>query len=619
MSRIPQNFIDDLLDRTDIIDVIGSRVQLKKSGKNYMGLCPFHNEKSPSFSVNADKQFYHCFGCGAGGDSIKFLMDYEHVEFVNAIEELARLGGVEVPREESPQDRERHRLQNELYELLKKCSDYFYQQLKTAAQRQDAVGYLKSRGLSGQIAKAFQIGFAPPGWQQLLEQFGQTPEQRNLLLQAGLTVENEAGRSYDRFRHRVIFPIRDSRGRVVGFGGRVLNDDKPKYLNSPETPVFHKSQELYGLYEAKKAQSKLERVLIVEGYMDVVSLAQFGISYSVATLGTATSQSHLERLFKLVDDIVFCFDGDEAGRNAAWRALDTAIPMLGDERQIRVLFLPDGEDPDTLVRVEGKEAFEQRVREATPVTDLLFQKCREGIDLDSLDGKAKYAKIILDWIQKLPEKTLLRALMRKRLADITGLSEQALGDLPEEVLEESTATPKAPEKALPKTRVPIDYSELHNAKSGSKHSLLSPTLKAIANLLRDPKLISDVEIPEAMHDEPDAEVHLLVSVIDLLTASPVPLADTFVTCDWLHDQGLKEPLKPIEDSDYFWLVDSQPPDQQIDWLKSELVKNLQKMMEKLPDQEYEYLKNRMTHHSSEVTEEERNRFTELVRQRKNRR
>ena len=349
-GRIPQKFLDDLLDRVDIVEVVDRRVKLKKTGKNYSARCPFHEEKTPSFSVNPDKQFYYCFGCGAGGNALGFVMDYENVDFLQAVETLAGSLGLEIPREQARGGNaqpNRDEGSKTLYAMLEAAAQYYQKQLRTHPQARRAVDYLKQRGLTGHIAKRFDLGFAPPGWDNLLQALGTDDAQRKLLMDAGMLVQNEAGRTYDRFRDRVIFPIRDQRGRIIAFGGRVLGDDKPKYLNSPETSVFSKGRELYGLYQARQANRKLERVLVVEGYMDVIALAQHDITQASATLGTATSQTHLERLYRLTPEVVFCFDGDAAGRKAALRALEATLPCMEDGRQARFLFLDEGEDPDT--------------------------------------------------------------------------------------------------------------------------------------------------------------------------------------------------------------------------------------------------------------------------------
>ena len=360
-GRIPQAFLDDLLDRVDIVEVIDRRVKLKKSGKNYSACCPFHEERTPSFSVNPDKQFYYCFGCGAGGNALTFLMEYENLEFPQAVENLASNAGMTIPRE--PSSSGHNAAQQEastkpLYALMERVSSFYQQQLRNHPQAHGAINYLKARGLSGEIAKQFSLGFAPPGWDSLHSGLGGGNELRELLIKTGMLVKNENGKVYDRFRDRVVFPIHDRRGRVIAFGGRVLGDDKPKYLNSPETEIFHKGRELYGLYQARQNTRKLDRILVVEGYMDVIALAQHGIAYATATLGTATSNTHLERVYRLCPEVIFCFDGDEAGRKAAARALEAALPCMEDGRQAKFLFLPEGQDPDDVVRGGGQDHFE---------------------------------------------------------------------------------------------------------------------------------------------------------------------------------------------------------------------------------------------------------------------
>ncbi|HBH63006.1 MAG TPA: DNA primase, partial [Erwinia persicina] len=388
-GRIPRVFINDLLARTDIVDLIDARVKLKKQGKNYHACCPFHNEKTPSFTVNGEKQFYHCFGCGAHGNAIDFLMNYDRLEFVESIEELATLYGLEVPYESGsgPSQLERHQRQS-LYQLMTGLSE-FYQQSLTQSTASAARDYLSQRGLSDDVIKHFSIGFAPAGWDNALKRFGRNPDDRQSLIDAGMLVTNEQGRSYDRFRERVMFPIHDKRGRVIGFGGRVLGDAMPKYLNSPETDIFHKGRQLYGLYEALKNYPEPTKLLVVEGYMDVVALAQFGVDYAVASLGTSTTAEHIQLLFRSTNTVICCYDGDRAGREAAWRALETALPYMNDGRQLRFMFLPDGEDPDTLVRKEGKDAFETRMEQAMPLSTFLFDTLMPQVDLRSPDGRAQ--------------------------------------------------------------------------------------------------------------------------------------------------------------------------------------------------------------------------------------
>jgi DNA primase len=430
-GRIPQAFLDDLLERVDIVEVIDRRVKLRKSGKNYTARCPFHEEKTPSFSVNPDKQFYYCFGCGAGGNALGFLMDYENLDFPRAVEALASSAGLQVPREPGrggPEDVGQEQGNKALYALMEQVATYYRQQLRRHPQAGRAVQYLKKRGLTGEIAKQFDLGFAPPGWDNLHKALGATPAQLALLKDSGMLVENESGKLYDRFRDRVVFPIRDQRGRVVAFGGRVLGDDKPKYLNSPETAIFHKGRELYGLYQARQANRRLDRLLVVEGYMDVIALAQHGISNATATLGTATSKTHLERIYRLAPEVVFCFDGDEAGRKAAVRAMEAALPCMEDGRQARFLFLPEGEDPDTMVRGGGAEQFEALVANAMPLEQFLFESVAQGLDTSSMDGKARLSKLALPLLRQLPEG-VYRQLMFQALAQRTGLDLASLMQL----------------------------------------------------------------------------------------------------------------------------------------------------------------------------------------------
>jgi DNA primase len=433
-GRIPQNFIDDLISRLDIVDVVSARTRLKKAGKNYSACCPFHNEKTPSFTVSPDKQFYYCFGCGATGSALKFVMEFDGLEFPDAVEKLAGDLNIEVPRE-GTQQQNREPQYRELHALTQKAADFFEKQLRTSKDKDKAIDYLKDRGLSGKAAKFFSIGYAPPGWDNLQNTLA--PDEKNdstnnkiikQLISCGMTIEKEDGRTYDRFRDRVMFPIRNVKGQVIAFGGRVLGDEKPKYLNSPETPIFHKSQELYGLYEARKIRQKLTRMIIVEGYMDVVALAEYGIHYAVATLGTSTSEHHIRRLFKVVPEIIFCFDGDNAGRKAAQRAMETVIPALQDGLQARFLFLPDGEDPDTIVRKEGKEAFEKRLDNSKHLPEFVFENIKEQVDFDTLDGKARFGQLAAPLISRLPTG-MLKELMQQQLSQETGIKQEILAKL----------------------------------------------------------------------------------------------------------------------------------------------------------------------------------------------
>jgi DNA primase len=521
---IPQTFLDDLLDRLDIVEVVDRRVKLKKTGKNYSARCPFHDEKTPSFSVNPEKQFYYCFGCGAGGNALGFVMDYENLEFPQAVEALAGSVGMSVPREESrpdsgPGSKAEDQSNRELYTTMEKVAKYYQHELRKHAEAKRAVTYLKKRGLTGVIAKDFDLGFAPPGWDNLIKALGKNDGQRDILMKSGMLVQNDAGRIYDRFRDRVVFPIRDQRGRVIAFGGRVLGDDKPKYLNSPETSIFHKGRELYGLYQAKQANRKLERVLVVEGYMDVIALAQHGITYACATLGTATSATHLQRIYRLCPEIVFCFDGDEAGRKAAFRAMETALPCMEDGRQARFLFLPEGQDPDDAVREGGATHFEQLLDSATPLETFLFDSLAEGIDTSSMDGRARLSKKTLPYLRTLPEG-IYRQLMFQALAEHTGLEVSTLMKL--------EAPPKPPQPSPPPTdqEYPPDYPSDDEAKPRQRDASQSPMASysnfaqaAIALLLHQPGVAS-LGDPARLKELEGEDIGLLCELLDLLRRRP---------------------------------------------------------------------------------------------------
>ena len=426
MARLPQAFLDDLLDRLDIVEVIDRRVKLKKAGKNYTACCPFHDERTPSFSVNPERQFYYCFGCGAGGNALGFVMEYERLDFREAVEGLAQSVGLEIPQDDPRSGNEPTRDQNKpLYNALERASKFYEHALRQHAERHKVVSYLKGRGLTGEIARDFRIGFAPAGWDNLMQASGTDEPAQDVLMRSGMLVKNDKGRTYDRFRERVMFPIQDQRGRVIAFGGRVLGDDKPKYLNSPETPVFQKSRELYGLWQARKHPRRLERIVVVEGYMDVIALAQHSIHYAVATLGTSTSETHLERLFRLVPEVVFCFDGDDAGRKAAFRGLEATLPAMQDGRQAKFLFLPEGEDPDTLVRAKGKAYLENLFDHADPLETFLFKHLAEGLDLESMDGRARFSKLAAPHLHRLPEG-VFKTLMYQALAEKTGIDAESL-------------------------------------------------------------------------------------------------------------------------------------------------------------------------------------------------
>ena len=419
-GRIPESFLDELVARSDIVEIIGARVPLKKAGREYKACCPFHNEKSPSFSVSPDKQFFHCFGCGAHGTVIGFLMQYEKMEFFDAVADLAQRAGLELPREAQPP---RDPGSADLHEIMSRASRFFEQNL---ADDSRASQYLLARGIDAKTRAAFALGYAPNSWDALLKRLGTNEEERRRVFQVGLILERDtrggerATGFYDRFRDRLMFPIRDSRGRVIGFGGRVIDQGEPKYMNSPETPLFHKGRELYGLYEARQARADFKRLLIVEGYMDVVRLHQAGITYAVATLGTATTQEHLGKVFRITSEVVFCFDGDRAGRQAAWRALENSLPLARDGRELKFMFLPDGHDPDSLVAAEGAESFEERLKGALPLSEYLVQQLTTEVDLGHIDGRAKLKALAAPLFARMPEG-IYREMLADRLAARVGM------------------------------------------------------------------------------------------------------------------------------------------------------------------------------------------------------
>lgn len=418
---IPKDFIQDLVARADIHSVVDVRVRLKKAGRNYQACCPFHSEKSPSFTVAPDKQFYHCFGCGAHGNAIDFIMEYDGLEFPDAVEVLAAELGLEVPRERGSGQSRRDRAEIEDdYNVMEQVARFYMQQLRSHEKSPQVIDYLKNRGLTGETAKAFGIGYAPSEWDCVLKGFGGAKEAEQQLLALKLINENDSGRRYDFFRDRLMFPIRDRRGRVVGFGGRVLdNEQGPKYLNSPETRLFHKGRELYGFYEMKQHYKQLDQVVIVEGYMDVVALAQYGVRNAVASLGTAATPEQLQLLFRQSPQVVCCFDGDRAGRDAAWRALENALPMLRDGHDLRFLFLPEGDDPDSIVRTEGQEGFLQRLSHAQSLRHYFFEHLSSQFDLSEDAGKGALIAAAKPLIERM-QSEFYRDLMLEELANRLG-------------------------------------------------------------------------------------------------------------------------------------------------------------------------------------------------------
>jgi DNA primase len=495
-GRIPQDFINDLIDRSDIVEILQSRIQLKKAGREYKACCPFHGEKTPSFTVSPEKGFYHCFGCGAHGTVIGFLMEHDRLEFIEAVEELASINGVDVPREAG---NEPTSPTAPLYELLDRAAQLFREELRSSDK---AIAYLKQRHLDGETAGHFRIGYAPGGWDYLLKRFGGNETGQEHLLKTGMILRNEEGRVYDRFRDRIMFPIRDSRGRVVGFGGRVFDKGEPKYLNSPETPVFHKGRELYGLFEARRANRKLERLLVVEGYMDVVALACHGITNAVATLGTATTADHLQRLFRATNEIVFCFDGDRAGRDAAWRALQVTLPELREGRQARFLFLAEGQDPDSVVSEQGAEAFNQQLAQSLPLSDYLLQQLKADTDLSSVDGLARLAELARPMVNLIPEG-VYRELLLGRLADEIGLSTERLGQLLD-----------SPPAATPAYNAPRSRprSTANQRSSHIRH--------AIMLVLHNPAAAERVTLPEGFGNLTNPGISLLKELLATAAGNP---------------------------------------------------------------------------------------------------
>lgn len=519
-GRIPQTFIDDLIDRTDIVEVVNSRVSLKKSGKNYSACCPFHHEKTPSFTVSPQKQFYYCFGCGAAGNAIGFIMAFDNQDFPTVIEGLAKDAGMEIPQESKVSDPQQ-KLRKSIYSQLESADKFYRSQLKSSPI---AIDYLKSRGLSGTTARDYGVGFAPDSWDSLAGKAANDTTATNLLEQGGMLIKREQKQSrghdqkngyYDRFRNRVMFPIRDQRGRTIAFGGRVLGDEKPKYLNSPETPVFHKSRELYGLYEMLQQRSRPSSAIVVEGYMDVVSLAQYDIRNAVATLGTSVAQSHLDKLFRYVSEVVFCFDGDSAGRKAAERALEACLPTMLDGRSASFLFLPEGEDPDTVVREFGKEKFSELTANATSLSDFMFQQASQGLRLDSDDQRAVLAHRLLPKIAILP-KGLLQKIILQRLAETTGLStDQLLSiDVPKETRRTQPAesqTESDPRGNHRGTEEIADHTQSSQEAEQTESALRippSPFLQRLLSIvLQMPALAKHVALDDsALKEEPGAEL-----------------------------------------------------------------------------------------------------------------
>ncbi|MGD8570257.1 MAG: DNA primase [Gammaproteobacteria bacterium] len=554
-GRIPSQFIDELLNRVDIVEVIDSRVALRKAGREYTACCPFHDEKTPSFTVSPNKQFYHCFGCGAHGSAISFLMEYERMEFVDAVEELASMVGLKVPREAVAQGRQQSNETRDLYHVLELAGDYYRRQLREHAQSPQAVAYLKQRGLTGEIAATFNLGYAPPGWDNLLTYMNGKNIGIKQLLAAGLVIAKDNGGHYDRFRNRIMFPIRDRRGRVIAFGGRALGDDTPKYLNSPETSVFHKGRELYGLYEARKADRQLNRLLVVEGYMDTVSLAQFGVHNVVATLGTATTNEHLEKMFRIVPEVVFCFDGDRAGRQAAWRALENSLPLMHEGRQIKFIFLPEGEDPDTVIRREGESGFQQRLQQAQVFSNFFYETLSKNLELGTIDGRSMLVEKAKPYLMKIPEG-IFRYMMIDKLAEISHVESEKLSTLIFSGSNKSTTT----------------YKRANPGRPGP-----SPVRQMIRLLLEQPSLAELVEVGEIKGLDL-AGIPLFIELVENIAINP------HINC-----AGILERWRGSENGRHLAKLAQQPLNISNDGIKEEFLDILQWFKSKRHNQRIEEL------------------------------
>lgn len=516
---IPQSFIDELLDRTDIVELINTRVSLKKTGKNYSACCPFHEEKSPSFTVTQEKQFYHCFGCGASGNAIGFLMEYERLDFVESIEYLAKQAGLEIPQT-AQNSNNNSKKQRNLYSILIESDKFYRTQLRTHPEAGKAIKYLKERGFSGKIAAKFGIGFAPNSWDLLLKAL---PEEENLRLleQAGMLISKpEEKKLYDRFRNKIMFPIRDQRGRTVGFGGRVLDDSKPKYINSPETPIFQKGRELFGLYEARKSLKTIPNIIMVEGYLDVISLSQFEINNSVASLGTSLTENHLHKIFRYTSEVIFCFDGDDAGRKAASRALETCLPEMRDGFSAKFLFLPESEDPDSLVRKLGRDEFLKFVETATPLSKFFFDYFARDIDITTMDGKAKLGKTCALPLSQIPNG-IFQQLMLNELSKITEISEEQLSEI---IKQYNLKGPKVIKNSQPPPVEPssyehIDYGPIDEIQKKAKIKM-SPGKQLIALLINHPSLINLVDDSNVLVKSNNQDVQLFLKLYNLFKANP---------------------------------------------------------------------------------------------------
>ena len=569
MARIPDAFIDDLLARTDIVEVIGARVPLKRQGKEYAARCPFHDERSASFTVSQTKQFYHCFGCGAHGTAISFMMNFDRLEFLDAVDELAKRVGMEIPRD--TQQRNANPETRDLYGAMEAASTFFRSQLANSVK---ARAYVERRGIAAEIVERYAIGYAPDGFSALRDALGTDPGRMQLMERGGLFSKNDRGNVYDKFRDRLMFPIHDRRGRTIAFGGRVIDpEDSPKYLNSPETALFHKGRELYGLWQAKQANAKLERLIVVEGYMDVVALAQYGVSQAVATLGTATTPDHAELLFRNAPDVYFCFDGDRAGRSAAWKALESVLPRMKDGRQAFFLFLPDGEDPDSIVRKEGVAGFDVRLRDATPLSEFLYSSLSSDVNLSSLDGKARLAERCKPLLAQIPDGAF-GDLMQQRLTELTGVGARNSG---------------------PQTHVPTKRAA--TSSRGTPAQKPSLVRSAITHLLHRPGFALDLQPPYRFAVLQQPGIELLSELVLLVRERPEISTGAMLA----HFEGRDEQASLQKLASH-----ELPGDDQI--LRQVFIENIERLDDEAVKQRLEDLQSRM----GELSDAEKAEMRELM-------
>jgi DNA primase len=572
-KQIPRAFIDDLLQRIDIVEIIDAYVPLKKKGANHSACCPFHQEKTPSFTVSSQKQFYYCFGCGAHGNAIKFLMDYERMEFVEAIETLAHKAGVTIPYQQQQQSSQVQQTNGvDHYQLMAEIAHYYQQQLRQHPAGKQVIEYLKHRGLTGDIAKRYALGFAPAGWDNLLKKFANNNQRRQALAATGMLIEKNQGGHYDRFRERLMFPIRDRRGRVIAFGGRVLDESTPKYLNSPETAIYHKGMELYGLYEARQAQRDINTLIVVEGYMDVIALAQHGIQHAVASLGTAITKEQIQRLSRQAQEIVFCFDGDAAGLKAAERAMQLCLAYLPDHKTAKFLFLPAGEDPDSMVRSVGQQAFLQQVADALPVTNWFLQQLDQVATDQSVDSKTAQIHYAASMLNSMPEntrKTLLLETSAQRIGTAINTLQHAIAD-----------------KSQPHANQPTT----HSAQTAKQPMRIATHLRrAIAMLLQYPQLIQYVP-PQITHQQlPKQGAKLWSTLTTLLQQNPNCTTTAHILAHWPNPEEIQLLSKlaawaPWEDviSEAEISVEFQHVIQQLSKLSTK--QNIQQLMQKARQQ-----------------------------------